>query len=321
MTLQDLIDGLRLLSPAIVAPKGICNPHSWRGVYAELAFELTEGPTTVGEMLKAAESALGATYEGWKGGEFEMHGHTDVHIDMEGEWRDRSLELWLSALAAPASPIVSEAAPAAELQADLSAFLQNYRIPLSVRQASTKELEIQDADGFGICYFSGMESDKPVAAFLVAAANAAALSALCPNQKAAAVSPIDGEAPTFDVNKAADWLLEHGRILFDDVHDGEDAKKVAAFAFAESLLENCAAGPVSLSSVGGGGAGWISAKEQLPPATIFRASHMVLAQLWNKNHVVAYYDYAAGFWREHTEGSKLDITHWQPITPAPTEAR
>lgn len=58
----------------------------------------------------------------------------------------------------------------------------------------------------------------------------------------AASIPVGGTPPSgLDANKVADWLLDHGRTLFDDVHDGEDAKKVVAFALAETLIENCGA--------------------------------------------------------------------------------
>jgi hypothetical protein len=127
MTLQDLIDGLKKLNPATIAPRGFHNPHSWRGVYAELAFEPTEGPVTVGEMLATAESALGQTYEGWKGGDFTMNGHTDVHIDYEGQYGGADvMELWFAALApapAPATCIVEAAAD-----------LENKRAPWAVNK-------------------------------------------------------------------------------------------------------------------------------------------------------------------------------------------
>lgn len=69
---------------------GFGNPHSWRGIYSELAFEPVED-TTVGEMLDAARSALGATYEGWKGGQYTMSEYSDVHLDYEGESNGETL--------------------------------------------------------------------------------------------------------------------------------------------------------------------------------------------------------------------------------------
>jgi len=62
--------------------KGLGNPHSWRGVYAELAFEVVED-TTVGEMLDCAEDSVGKTFEGWKGGDFKMCETTEIHIELE----------------------------------------------------------------------------------------------------------------------------------------------------------------------------------------------------------------------------------------------
>lgn len=58
---------------------GFKNPHSHRGYYHNLAFEIAEN-VTVGEMLSAAQSALGATYQGWKGGDYTMHEYTSVWL-------------------------------------------------------------------------------------------------------------------------------------------------------------------------------------------------------------------------------------------------
>ncbi len=58
---------------------GFKNPHSYRGYYHDLAFEVTED-VTVGEMLADARSALGATYQGWKGGDYIMREHTSVWL-------------------------------------------------------------------------------------------------------------------------------------------------------------------------------------------------------------------------------------------------
>ena len=84
MTLEDLIEELEKHDPSKVVPLGFDHPHSYRGYYAELAFE-PKWNTTVGEMLQAARSALGATFTGWKGGEFKMEEHTECHISVEGD--------------------------------------------------------------------------------------------------------------------------------------------------------------------------------------------------------------------------------------------
>jgi mono/diheme cytochrome c family protein len=58
---------------------GFRDPHSYRGYYHDLAFELA-GDVTVGEMLGAAESAMGATFQGWKGGDYTMKEYTEIWL-------------------------------------------------------------------------------------------------------------------------------------------------------------------------------------------------------------------------------------------------
>lgn len=86
MTLGRLIE--RLEAAALIDPNKACvgfaNPHSYRGYYERVAFEPT-GNTTVGNMLAAAKSALGATYTGYKGGEFTMDADSLVHVACWGQ--------------------------------------------------------------------------------------------------------------------------------------------------------------------------------------------------------------------------------------------
>jgi hypothetical protein len=84
MYLNELIEELSKRDPAKVVPRGFDNPHSYRGYYDELAFEPC-GETTVGAMLEAAQSAVGATYQGWKGGDFTMGDWTPVHLAYMGD--------------------------------------------------------------------------------------------------------------------------------------------------------------------------------------------------------------------------------------------
>ncbi len=84
MILEDLIGFLEKQDLDKVIPVGFNNPHSYRGSYYDLAFEPKEN-VTFGEMLSCAKEALGTTYIGWKGGDFEMNECTDVHIAFEGE--------------------------------------------------------------------------------------------------------------------------------------------------------------------------------------------------------------------------------------------
>lgn len=69
--LGELIAALEAKDPALTVPIGFDSPHSYRGDYCELAFEPARN-VTVGSMLAAARSALGATYGGWKGGDYTM---------------------------------------------------------------------------------------------------------------------------------------------------------------------------------------------------------------------------------------------------------
>lgn len=79
LTLGEVIERLKRENPSRLLPVGFAAPHSYRGDYSDLAFELRHN-ITVGEMLAAAESAVGATFEGWKGGDYEMRDYTDCWL-------------------------------------------------------------------------------------------------------------------------------------------------------------------------------------------------------------------------------------------------
>lgn len=83
MNLDQLIEWLEAQNQAIVCPVGFTRPHSYRGYYEDLAFEPKEN-VTVSEMLASAKSALGQTYDGWKGGEYEMVGCERVWLAWRG---------------------------------------------------------------------------------------------------------------------------------------------------------------------------------------------------------------------------------------------
>lgn len=84
MRLGELIEFLKGVDPAKVCRFGLKNPHSYRGYYEDLAFEPAEN-VTVGEMLAAAEYALGETFTGYKGGEYVMGEHTDCWLANYGD--------------------------------------------------------------------------------------------------------------------------------------------------------------------------------------------------------------------------------------------
>lgn len=84
MTLGELIAFLEKRDPRIVVPMGFNGPHSYRGIYRDLAFEPVRD-TTVGEMLACAKDALGRTFDGYKGGDFVMDENVDVYLSNYGE--------------------------------------------------------------------------------------------------------------------------------------------------------------------------------------------------------------------------------------------
>ena len=90
MSLSDIITALEAEDPDRILPLGFRTPHSYRGDYMDLGFEPAHN-ITVRETLAAARSALGATYEGWKGGQFTMEGWTDCWLAEEGCCSDDSI--------------------------------------------------------------------------------------------------------------------------------------------------------------------------------------------------------------------------------------
>ncbi|QCX81193.1 hypothetical protein C9F11_38050 [Streptomyces sp. YIM 121038] len=84
MNLGDLIARLEAADPGQTLRHGFNNPHSYRGQYMDLAFELASH-ITVAAMLAAARSALGATFQGWKGGDFTMDEDSWCWLSQEGD--------------------------------------------------------------------------------------------------------------------------------------------------------------------------------------------------------------------------------------------
>lgn len=61
--------------------------NSWRGVYLSLALGYSaagESGMNVGELLDELKSAVGKTYQGWKGGDYVMDRDTEVWVDNTG---------------------------------------------------------------------------------------------------------------------------------------------------------------------------------------------------------------------------------------------
>ena len=83
MNLGELIEQLKTYNPDTEVKLGFGNPHSYRGCHWDLAFEPVEH-TTVGEMLEAAEFALGTLFPGYKGGFYAMSEWTSVWLAAYG---------------------------------------------------------------------------------------------------------------------------------------------------------------------------------------------------------------------------------------------
>ena len=88
--LSGIIARLEREDPERVLSIGFANPHSFRGDYCDLAFEPRQN-IRVGDVLDAARSALGTTYEGWKGGDYEMSEHTRCWIAYRGDSSDNAI--------------------------------------------------------------------------------------------------------------------------------------------------------------------------------------------------------------------------------------
>lgn len=91
MTLGDLIEELSAFPrEATIEYDGgehPCEFASWRGRYAELTLVPDTNYTrkqTVGALLDQARAAVGASFEGWKGGDFVMDEVTAVYADDYG---------------------------------------------------------------------------------------------------------------------------------------------------------------------------------------------------------------------------------------------
>lgn len=84
MTLGALIEWLEKQDPDLVVDDGFSTPHSDRGDYSELAFTPVDR-ARIGDMLASARGAVGAIFQGWKGGDYTMELHTPVYIGKYGE--------------------------------------------------------------------------------------------------------------------------------------------------------------------------------------------------------------------------------------------
>lgn len=83
MTLGEMIAALEALPPDAWAAN-LYGPHSYRGYYCDLEFKQDHGTRPAKYLLDECRQVLGATLEGWKGGEFVMNADTPVWIGYPG---------------------------------------------------------------------------------------------------------------------------------------------------------------------------------------------------------------------------------------------
>lgn len=93
LTLGQLIAQLQALPPHMpVAP--LEAPHSYRGYYCDLAFEVRgEASRPAGELLAECRQAMGRVFTGYKGGDFMMGANTPLWIAEYGSSGERLLRL------------------------------------------------------------------------------------------------------------------------------------------------------------------------------------------------------------------------------------
>jgi hypothetical protein len=83
---------------------GFVNPHSYRGYYEQLAVEISYD-VAVADMLYDAKTALCATFQGWKGGDYTMRDYTQVWlVDEPGDCGESLGAVFLELLLAQEVP-------------------------------------------------------------------------------------------------------------------------------------------------------------------------------------------------------------------------
>lgn len=92
MTLGELIDVLGQL-PGDTEIPNLTEPHSYRGYYSDLAFELGPETRTAADLLVECRSAMGKVFIGYKGGDFVMGELTPVWVAEYGSCGDRLMNI------------------------------------------------------------------------------------------------------------------------------------------------------------------------------------------------------------------------------------
>lgn len=84
MTIGRLISELKKL-PQDKKIENICNPHSYRGYYEDLAFNKESGTRTVLSLIEQLQNeCLGQIFSGYKGDDYYMDENTPIWISEYG---------------------------------------------------------------------------------------------------------------------------------------------------------------------------------------------------------------------------------------------
>lgn len=79
MTLGQLIAALEAMPPG-TAVANLTGPHSYRGYYVDLAFELQDGTRLKDHLLLECRQAMGRVFQGYKGGDYVMGERTPIWV-------------------------------------------------------------------------------------------------------------------------------------------------------------------------------------------------------------------------------------------------
>jgi hypothetical protein len=79
ITLGKLIKVLKMM-PKNTEVANLNYPHSYRGYYMDLAFEISDGTRLASDLLVECRATLGKVFEGYKGGYYVMDVHTPIWV-------------------------------------------------------------------------------------------------------------------------------------------------------------------------------------------------------------------------------------------------
>lgn len=89
MTLSELKEHIESFDKGHKFDFGLSEPFSWRGIYAEVAFDIIEETMSRDDILDRIDMAYKESFGGYKGGTYAYDDHTPVHFERDyGSWTD-----------------------------------------------------------------------------------------------------------------------------------------------------------------------------------------------------------------------------------------